>query len=188
VLGAWTPTDPVTRAIWGTTSVAGQRVYDTTERDRGPDRIVVNFAPLRASADARLRRIFASDVELITGDCDTLKLAEKLAWIGEEASFFGDEFPGARPLRCVPIADLPDDATTGAVRIALVRSPEAVAAGRPAGTQRSGHRPRRVTPRSSTPRRQSAVVASCTRAAYPGLGSPHLSARLPDTVDAAQSP
>ena len=44
VAGAWSPTDPVSRKIWGTTSVGGEQIYDTAERQRGPDRMNINFA------------------------------------------------------------------------------------------------------------------------------------------------
>ena len=66
--GTWAPTDPVSRALFGTTSVGGEQIYDTAERMRGPDRMAVNLAQLRASrrVNARLRRIFATDATLVT--------------------------------------------------------------------------------------------------------------------------
>lgn len=131
--GAWSPTDPVSRVIWGTTSVGGELIYDTAERERGPDRMVVNFTVLRASrrANARLRRVFASGATLVTGDCDAMKLAEKLFSVGFHPSAYDRAIPGARPLRCVPLDQLPAGAARGPERIALVRTPEDEATGRP---------------------------------------------------------
>lgn len=132
-LGAWSPTDPVTRAIWGTTSVGGERIYDTAERERGPDRMAINFAVLRATErmNARLRRVFATDVTLVTGDCNAMKFGEKLFSVGFQAGAFDRGIPGARPLRCVPVDELPPGAANGKEKIALVRTVEEDASGRP---------------------------------------------------------
>ncbi len=133
VLGAWSPTDPISRTIWGTTSVGGESFYDTTERQRGPDRVVFNFAVLRASErmNARLRHVFASDVTLVTGDCNALKFGEKLFSVGFQPSVFDRTIPRARPLSCVPISELPPGAAEGPDRIGLVRTTEDAAAKRP---------------------------------------------------------
>jgi hypothetical protein len=132
-LGAWSPTDPVTRAIWGTVSVGGERVYNTTELDRGPDRTAINFAALRATErmNARLRRIFATDVTLVTGDCNSMKFGEKLFSVGFQPSAFDRGIPAARPIRCVPIDELPAGAADGKEKIGLVRTIEEDAGGQP---------------------------------------------------------
>ena len=83
------------------------------------------------TSNDRLRQIFASDVTMVTGDCDAMKFGEKLYSVGFQASAFDDEFPGVRPMRCVPVAELPPGAVNGPSQIGLVRSPEEVAAGRP---------------------------------------------------------
>ena len=62
VAGAWSPTDPVSRKIWGTTSVGGEQIYDTAERQRGPDRMNINFATLNATE--RIERAPAPDLRL----------------------------------------------------------------------------------------------------------------------------
>lgn len=131
--GAWSPTDPVSRAQWGTTSVGGEQVYDTAERERGPDRIAVNFAVLRAGrrANERLRRVYASEATVVTGDCDALKLGEKLHSIGLTPSAYDRALPGARPLSCVRVEELPPDAADGPDLIALIRTVEDEATGRP---------------------------------------------------------
>jgi hypothetical protein len=133
VAGAWSPTDLVTRAIWGTTSVGGEVIYDTAERQRGPDRMNINFATLNATVrmNARLRRIYASDATLVVGDCNAMKFGEKLAAVGDLRSWFDRELPGARPLRCVFPKDVPAGATNGPDKIALVRTPEEDASGQP---------------------------------------------------------
>jgi hypothetical protein len=133
VAGAWSPTDPISRAIWGTTSVGGEQIYDTAERQRGPDRMNINFAPLNASRriNARLRRIYASDATLVAGDCNAMKFGEKLAAVGSLPSAFDRAIPGARPLKCVFPKDLPPGAANGPERIALVRTPEEDASGQP---------------------------------------------------------
>jgi hypothetical protein len=135
VAGAWLPTDPVSRAIFGTTSIGGEQIYDTPVRERGPDRIDVNFALLRATrrGNERLRRVFATDAVLVTGDCDTMKLGEKLFTVGAYPNAFRREFPHLRPLRCVPVAKLAAGAATGKRHIALVRTPEEDAANLPLG-------------------------------------------------------
>jgi hypothetical protein len=132
-LGAWSPTDPVTRKLWGTVSVGGERVYDTTERERGPDRTVINFAALRATQrmNARLRRIFATDVAFVTGDCNSMKFGEKLFSVGFQPSAFDRGIPAARPIRCVPLEELPPGAADGAEKIGLVRTIEEEAANQP---------------------------------------------------------
>ena len=133
VAGAWYPTDPVSRAIWGTTSVGGELIYDTAERQRGPDRMNINFATLNATErmNARLRRIYASGATLVAGDCNSMKFGEKLAAVGDLRSWFDRGLPGARPLRCVFPQDLPPDAANGPEKIALVRTPEEDASGQP---------------------------------------------------------
>ena len=107
--GSWSPTDPVSRRLYGIASVGGEQIYDTAELQRGPDRMVVNYAILRAShrMNARLRRIFASGATLVTGDCNAMKFGEKLFSVGFQASAFDRGIPGARPLRCVPVDQLP---------------------------------------------------------------------------------
>jgi hypothetical protein len=124
-LGAWSPVDPVSRWLFGTTSVGGETIYDTPAIQRGPDRIVVNFAVLRATRrlNAQLRQIYAADVVLVTGDCDTMKLGEKLYSVGLVPHAYAGALPGVRPLRCVPLRELPAGAAAGAQRIALVRTP-----------------------------------------------------------------
>ena len=138
VAGAWSPTDPISRKIWGTTSVGGEQIYDTAERQRGPDRMNINFATLNASEriNARLRRIYASGATLVAGDCNAMKFGEKLAAVGDLRSAFDRGLPGARPLRCVFPADLPPDAANGPEKIALVRTPEEDATRPAAGRQR----------------------------------------------------
>jgi hypothetical protein len=131
--GAWSPTDPVSRHAFGTTSVGGEQIYDIAERERGPDRMVYNLAVLRASRriNARLRRLYATDATLVTGDCDTMKFGEKLAAISLTPSAYDRALRGARPLRCVRLNELPPDAATGSQRIALVRTLEEEASGQP---------------------------------------------------------
>ncbi len=131
--GSWSPTDPVSRRLYGIASVGGEQIYDTGERQRGPDRMVVNYAILRAShrMNARLRRIFASGATLVTGDCNAMKFGEKLFSVGFQASAFDRGIPGARPLRCVPVDQLPSGAADGPDRIALVRTPEEDAQNQP---------------------------------------------------------
>lgn len=133
VAGAWYPTDPVSRAIWGTTSVGGELIYDTPERQRGPDRMNINFATLNASVrmNERLRRIYASGATLVVGDCNAMKFGEKLAAVGDLRSWFDRGIPGARPLRCVFPDDAPPDAANGPEKVALVRTPEEDASGQP---------------------------------------------------------
>jgi len=133
VAGAWAPTDPVTREIWGVTSVGGEKIYDTPELNRGPDRMDINFALLNASrrSNERLRRIFATDATLVVGDCGAMKFGEKLFTVGAHAAAFDRGLPGARPLRCVAPQDLPAGAADGKERIALVRTPEEDASGQP---------------------------------------------------------
>ncbi len=132
-LGAWGPADPVSRALFGTTSVGGQRIYDTAEVSRGPDRMVVNFAVLRATQamNGRLREIYASGAGLVTGDCNAMKLGEKLYSVGLAPTAYAGELPGARPLRCVPLDELTPGANTGSDRVALVRTAEDEANGAP---------------------------------------------------------
>src|SRR4051812_24519317 len=38
-LGAWSPSDPISRKLFHTASVGGEQVYDTAQFDRGPDRV-----------------------------------------------------------------------------------------------------------------------------------------------------
>jgi hypothetical protein len=131
--GSWSPTDPVSRKFYGTTSVGGEQIYNTAELQRGPDRMVINYAILRAShrLNARLRRIFASGATLVTGDCNTMKFGEKLFSVGFQASAFDRGIPGARPLKCVPVDQLPPGAANGPDKIALVRTPEEDAQNQP---------------------------------------------------------
>ena len=132
-LGAWSPTDPVSKQIWGTVKVGGERFYNTTELQRGPDRTVYNFAALRASerVNARLRRVFASDVSMVAGDCNSMKFGEKLFSVGFQPSAFDRAIPGARPIRCVLLNDLPPEAVDGPEPLGLLRTPEDVAENRP---------------------------------------------------------
>ena len=125
-LGAWSPSDPLSRKIFHTTSVGGEQVYDTAQLDRGPDRIVLNFAVLRASerVNARLRRVFASGVTTVTGDCDSMKFGEKLFSVGFQPSVYDRDIPGARPIKCLHPKDLPPDAANGPDKIGLVRTQE----------------------------------------------------------------
>ncbi len=133
VAGAWAPTDPVSRKLFGTTFVGGEQIYNTNERHRGPDRMDINFALLNATdrGNARLRRIYASGATLVAGDCNAMKFGEKLYSVGLHANAFDRELPGARPLKCVFPQDLPPDAANGPEKIALVRTPEEDAAGAP---------------------------------------------------------
>jgi hypothetical protein len=132
-LGAWAPTDPVSKALWHTMNLGGERFYDTPWAHRGPDRSVYNLAILRATErmNARLRRVFATDVTLVTGDCDSMKFGEKLFSVGFTPSVYDQGIPGARPLRCVHLNELPPGAADGTDKIGLVRSPEEDAAGAP---------------------------------------------------------
>jgi hypothetical protein len=131
--GSWSPTDPVSRKLYGTASVGGEQIYNTAERQRGPDRMVINYAVLRAShrLNARLRRIFASGATMVTGDCNAMKFGEKLFSVGFQASAFDRGIPGARPLKCVPVDQLPPGAANGNDKIALVRTPEEDAQNQP---------------------------------------------------------
>jgi hypothetical protein len=133
VAGAWSPTDPISRKLWGTTTVGGEQIYDTPERERGPDRMDINFALLNASGrtDARLRRIYASSATLVAGDCNAMKFGEDLAAIGGLPFAFDRGIPGARPLKCVFPKDLPPGAANGPDKIALVRTPEEDATNQP---------------------------------------------------------
>ncbi len=132
--GSWSPTDPLSRKFYGTTSVGGEQIYNTAERQRGPDRMVINYAILRASdrLNARLRRIFASGVNTVTGDCNGMKFGEKLFSVGFQASAFDRGIPGARAgVKCVPVDQLPPGAANGSEKIALVRTPEEDAQNQP---------------------------------------------------------
>ena len=72
-------------------------IYDTAERDRGPDRMNINFATLNATVriNERLRRIYASDATLVAGDCNAMKFGEKLAAITD----LRDAFDRGSPAR-----------------------------------------------------------------------------------------
>jgi hypothetical protein len=133
LLGAWSPTDPISRKLFHTTSVGGEQIYDTAQFDRGPDRMVINFAALRASErmNARLRRVFASGVTMVTGDCDSMKFGEKLFSVGFQPSVYDRGIPGARPIRCVRPNELPPGAANGPDKIGLVRTVEEDAANAP---------------------------------------------------------
>lgn len=126
VLGAWAPTDPVSRGLWGVESVGGERFYNLPWAERGPDRTVYNLGVLRGTErmNARLRRIFATDVTLVTGDCDSMKFGEKLFSVGFTPSVYDRAIPRARPLRCVRPAELPPGAANGPDKIGLVRTVE----------------------------------------------------------------
>jgi hypothetical protein len=139
IAGAWAPTDPVSREIWGVTSVGGEKIYNTPEVSRGPDRMDINFAFLNASkrSNERLRRLFATDATLVVADCHAMKFGEKLATVGAHADAFDRALPGARPLRCVFPQDLPEGAADGPEKIALVRTPEEDASGQPLAVQGS---------------------------------------------------
>ncbi len=125
-LGAWSPSDPLSKKIFHVTSVGGEQVYDTNQLDRGPDRTVINFAALRASQrmNARLRRVFASGVTVVTGDCDSMKFGEKLFSVGFQPSVYDRGIPGARPIQCLHVQDLPPGAANGPDKIGLVRTQE----------------------------------------------------------------
>jgi hypothetical protein len=125
-LGAWGPTDPISKGKWGTVKVYGEEIYDTTIEQRGPDRMVINFAMLRATQrlDERLARLFATDATMATGDCFTLKAGEKLYSIGLDPQAYERALPGARNVPCVTPDQLPPDAAGGPNKIALLRTPE----------------------------------------------------------------
>ncbi len=95
--------------------------------------MVINFATLRATerVNARLRRVFESPVTAVTGDCNAMKFGEKLFSVGFQPSAFDGSIPGARPIRCIPIDELPAEAADGAERIGLLRTPEDDAEKRP---------------------------------------------------------
>jgi hypothetical protein len=133
IAGAWSPTDPVTRKIWGTSSVGGELIYNTSEFWRGPDRMDVNFQLLNASErmNERLRRIYASGATIIVGDCNAMKFGEKLATVGDYPGAFDRGIPGAHPLRCVFPKDLPPGTADGPEKVALIRTPEEDAAAQP---------------------------------------------------------
>src|SRR5262249_6575079 len=133
LLGAWSPSDPVSRKIFHTTTVGGEQIYDTAQFDRGPDRMVINFAVLRASerVNARLRLLFAIGATLVTGYCDAIKFGEKLSSVGFQPAAFDRGIPGARPLRCVRVNELPPNAANGPDKIALVRTVEEDASNQP---------------------------------------------------------
>jgi Dolichyl-phosphate-mannose-protein mannosyltransferase len=124
--GAWAPTDPISRSVFGTVSVGGEQIYNTAELQRGPDRMNINFAVLRAShrVNERLRRIFRTDATLVTGDCNAMKFGEKLFTVGFTPSAYDRGIPGARPLKCVLPQDLPPGAADGSDHLVLVRTPE----------------------------------------------------------------
>jgi hypothetical protein len=126
VLGAWSPIDPISRSLFGVTTIAGQPFYDTDSRHRGPDRIVMSLGVLHATRgmNARLRQIYASGASVVTGDCNALKLGEKLYTVGLHPDTYAGALPGVHALRCIPLSELPPDAGRGADRIALVRLPE----------------------------------------------------------------
>jgi hypothetical protein len=125
-LGAWGPADPISRAAFGTTSVGGVKIYDTAQLQRGPDRMVINLAVLRATqnTNGRLRAIYASGATRVTGDCNAMKLGEKLYSVGLQPNAYAGQLPGARPLQCVPVDELPKTAPSGPDKLALVRTPE----------------------------------------------------------------
>jgi hypothetical protein len=114
-------------------NLGGDRLYDTPLAHRGPDRSVYNLAILRATEriNARLRRVFATDVTLVTGDCDSMKFGEKLFSVGLTPSVYDAGIPGVRPLKCVHPNDLPPDAAGGRDKIGLVRTLEEDASGAP---------------------------------------------------------
>ncbi len=124
MLGAWSPTDPVSRGLWGVETVGGERFYNLPWAERGPDRTVYNLGVLRATErmNARLRRIFATDVTMVTGDCDSMKFGEKLFSVGFTPSVYDRAIPRARPLKCVRPQELPPGAANGPDKIGLVRT------------------------------------------------------------------
>ena len=131
--GAWATTDPISKETYGTVSIGGEEIYNTAEIIRGPDRMLYNFATLRADRrlNALLSRLYASDATLATGDCNTLKVGEKLYSVGLVPTAYDRVLTGARPIRCVPLDNLPPDAATGAQKIAVLRTPEDEQLGRP---------------------------------------------------------
>jgi MFS family permease len=131
--GAWATTDPISTKAYDTVSIGGEEIYNTNELNRGPDRMLFNLAILRADRrlNARLRRLYASDATMATGDCNALKVGEKLYSIGLVPTAYDRELSGARPLPCVPFDQLPPDAGKGADRIAVLRTPEEEANGIP---------------------------------------------------------
>jgi hypothetical protein len=60
-----------------------------------------------------------------------LKFGEKLFSVGFTPSAYDRGIPGARPLSCVPLDQLPPGAERGPEKIALVRTPEEEATARP---------------------------------------------------------
>jgi len=74
--------------------------------------------------NARLRRVFATNVDVVTGDCDSMKFGEKLFSVGFTPSVYDRGIPGARPLECVHLDQLPPAAANGPQKIGLVRTVE----------------------------------------------------------------
>ena len=112
--------------MFGTVSVGGEQIYNTAELQRGPDRMNINFAVLRAShrVNERLRRIFRTDATLVTGDCNAMKFGEKLFTVGftPSPSTAGSRAParsGASSRRTSRPAR-----PTAPSKIVLVRTPE----------------------------------------------------------------
>jgi hypothetical protein len=136
--GAWATTDPISKETYGMVSIGGEEIYNTAEIIRGPDRMLYNFATLRADRrlNARLSRLYASEATRATGDCNTLKVGEKLYSVGLVPTAYDRVLTGARPIRCVPLDELPPDA---AHRAAEDRRP-ADARGRAARQAATAHR------------------------------------------------
>jgi hypothetical protein len=124
--GAWSTTDPISKKAYGTVTIGGEEIYNTAEISRGPDRMLFNLAILRADRrlNARLRRLYASDATIATGDCNAMKIGEKLYSVGLVSTAYDRALDGARPIACVPFDQLPPDAATGAARVAVLRTPE----------------------------------------------------------------
>ena len=57
--------------------------------------------------NARLRRVFATNVDVVTGDCDSMKFGEKLFSVGFTPWVYDRGIPGARPLKCMHLNELP---------------------------------------------------------------------------------
>ena len=134
--------------------VGGERFYDTPWEARGPDRNVYNLALLRASErmNARLRRIFATDVDVVTGDCDSMKFGEKLFSVGFTAERVRPRHPGRAAAECIHLNQLPPDAATARRRSASCapskRTPRSSRRRSPASRSSSFTRRGRTFPRA----------------------------------------
>lgn len=128
IAGAWSSNDPVSKGLWDTAEVGGEEIYDAPLEHRGPDRMAFNFEVLRATerVNATLNELYESDVTLATGDCYTMKIGEKLYSVGLHPTAYDRTFPEARAIACVPFDQVPPG-----TKVALLRSPEELAAGTP---------------------------------------------------------